>query len=999
MLREENNIELNFIETLNSLHYRYREDITNVAALNTNFRRYFEKLNQVNLTDKEFEKLLSQVITSDVFQAAQALREINTFIRDDGTSMQYTLVDIQDWCKNEFEVIRQFYINTEKSHHRYDVMILLNGLPVVQIELKRQDVTPKKAMEQIVDYKRDLGNGYTRTLLCFIQIFVVSNETNTYYFANNDLKHFQFNTNEQFLPIYQFADQNNHKITSLREFSQHFLAKCTLAQMISQYMVLVISEQKLLIMRPYQIYAVKAIMDCIHEHRGNGYIWHTTGSGKTLTSFKASVLLKHEPRIDKCLFVVDRKDLDRQTREEFNKFQADCVEENINTNMLVDRLLSNDYSDKVIVCTIQKLGLALDQQSKRNLAKKEAGKITYKEQLEPLRNSRIVFIFDECHRSQFGENHRAITEFFPQAQLFGFTGTPIFEENSTYKKINNTTGSFKTTADMFEQCLHSYTITHAIDDGNVLRFHVDYFDAQTKNINTNHHKHKIIEEIILKHGAVTTNRKFNAIFATASINDAIEYYRLFQSVQKEKLAKDQSYIPLNIVAVFTPPAEGNKDVQQLQEDLEQEKKDNEEAPDQKKQALALILDDYNHQYKTNHRIAEFDLFYQDVQKRIKDHQYADYDHHNKIDITIVVDMLLTGFDSKYLNTLYVDKNLKYHGLIQAFSRTNRILNGTKPHGNILDFRGQKSAVDEAIKLFSGEASADIQQAKDIWLAPPLESVMSNLTDAVKELETFMLKQGLTYEPKEVPNLKGNIARAEFVNKFKEIQRLSTQLEQYSDVDLADREKIESLIPKNTMRAFRGVYLETVQHIQSEMGSSSQTEEESVDVDGELVLFASTIIDYDYIMDLFTQYTQESNPEKQKMTKDNLVADLLSTSNLLDQKEDMMAYVETLELGKRLNRDDVIAGFEAFKAQQWHNTILEISEKHGLEHEKVAEFAQHIVDRMRVDGEELGELTVSLDLGWKARKALEESFMAHLKPLLEKRVDINEVFGWSAYEKR
>ena len=347
-------------------------------------------------------------------------------------------------------------------------------------------------------------------------------------------------------------------------------------------MVLVASEQKLLIMRPYQIYAVRAIVDCIHNRCGNGYIWHTTGSGKTLTSFKASTLLKDNPDIDKCLFVVDRKDFDRQTREEFNRFQENCVEENTNTETLVQRLLSNDYTDKVIVTTIQKLGLALDSTNKRN----------YKDRLEPLRHQRLVFIFDECHRSQFGENHKAIKEFFPNAQLFGFTGTPIFEANASTQLVEGQEARFRTTDDLFQRCLHQYTITHAIDDKNGLRFHVDYFKPE------GHHppksgealaKSKVIDAILAKHDTATNGRKFNALLATASINDAIEYFHLFKTFQDEKREKDLDFKPLNIACVFSPPANGDKDVAQIQEDLPQEKEDNRQDPEGKK--AAEVLDD------------------------------------------------------------------------------------------------------------------------------------------------------------------------------------------------------------------------------------------------------------------------------------------------------------------------------------------------------------------------------------------------------------------------
>ena len=432
-MTKEAEIEDQLINQLVDLKYTYRQDIRDKNSLELNFRQKFEALNRVNLTNKEFERLRDEIIDSDVFHSSKRLREKSSFTREDGTPLHYTLVNIKDWCKNDFEVINQLRINTDNSHHRYDVILLINGLPVVQIELKTLQVNPRKAMQQIVDYKTDPGNGYTNSLLSFMQLFIVSNKTTTYYFSNNNNQHFSFNADEQFLPVYQLAKEDNSKIAHLTDFTDKFLAKCALGEMISRYMVLVASEQKILVMRPYQIYAVKAIVDCIEQNRGNGYIWHTTGSGKTLTSFKASTLLKDNPNIEKCLFVVDRKDLDRQTREEFNKFQEGSVEENTNTESLVRRMLSTDYADKVIVTTIQKLGLALNENSKRNKQKAKNNITTFKDRLEPLKDKRVVFIFDECHRSQFGDNHDAIVNFFPNAQLFGFTGTPIFEDNRLIK--------------------------------------------------------------------------------------------------------------------------------------------------------------------------------------------------------------------------------------------------------------------------------------------------------------------------------------------------------------------------------------------------------------------------------------------------------------------------------------------------------------------------------------------------------------------------------------
>ncbi len=365
MTSKESQIEQLLIDKLVDLKHTHRPDIRDRESLEQNFREKFETLNRVKLTDAEFARLLDSITSPDVFACAETLRHRNTFEREDGTPLHYQLVNLKDWCKNSFEVVNQLRINTKNSFHRYDVILLINGLPLAQIELKSLQVSPRRAMQQIIDYKNDPGNGYANTLLCFMQLFVVSNRSRTWYFANNNNEHFRFDADERFLPIYQFATQDNKKVTHLDDFAEQFLAKCTLAEMISRYMVLIQTERKLMMMRPYQIYAVQAIVDCIHQNRGNGYIWHTTGSGKTLTSFKASTLLKDNPDIEKCLFVVDRKDLDRQTRQEFNRFQPNCVEENTNTATLVRRLLSEDYADKVIVTTIQKLGLALDPNHKK----------------------------------------------------------------------------------------------------------------------------------------------------------------------------------------------------------------------------------------------------------------------------------------------------------------------------------------------------------------------------------------------------------------------------------------------------------------------------------------------------------------------------------------------------------------------------------------------------------------------------------------------------------
>lgn len=990
MISKEKQIEDHFINKLIDLKYTYRDDIRDRNALERNFRTKFEALNRVHLTDSEFDRLLEEIIDADVFASSKRLRGINTFMREDGTPLQYMLVNIKDWCKNDYEVINQLRINTNNSYHRYDVILLINGIPVIQVELKASDVSPRRAMQQIIDYKNDTGNGYTNTLLCFMQLFIVSNQANTYYFTNNNDQHFSFNTDEQFLPVYQYATESNRKITHLDAFSTAFLSKCTLGEMINRYMVLVVSEQKLLIMRPYQIYAVKAIIDCIHQNRGNGYIWHTTGSGKTLTSFKASTLLKDNPDIDKCLFVVDRKDLDRQTREEFNKFQENCVEENTNTGTLVKRMLSDDYADKVIVTTIQKLGIALDSSNKNN----------YKDRLIHLKDKRIVFIFDECHRSQFGDNHKAIKEFFPNSQLFGFTGTPIFEQNATYTQISGEEASYKITEDIFPSRLHAYTITHAIEDKNVLRFHVDYFkpkETGDRRADGTLKKQAVVDAILSKHDAATHSRRFNAILATASINEAIEYYGLFRRAQESLMQQNENYEPLNIACVFSPPAEGNKDIQQIQEDLPQEQNDNCKEPEEKEKALKTIIDDYNRQYKTNHTIAEFDAYYQDVQKRIKDQQYSnkDYPHKNKIDITIVVDMLLTGFDSKYLNTLYVDKNLKYHGLIQAFSRTNRILNDTKPYGNILDFRGQQDAVDEAIALFSGEKT---DNPKEIWLVDSAPKVIEKFQDAVQKLSEYMQSQGLECQAENVYSLQGDEARAGFINCFKEVQRYRTQLEQYTDINEQEKAKIEELLPEETLRSFRGAYIETAQQLrkQRETGKDHEVSPQVEDLDFEFVLFASAVIDYDYIMGLIARYTNSKN-SKQRVTKEQLISLVASSANLIDERDDIREYIDSLDEVNGKTEQEIKEGYEAFKVEKYAKQLASIADKHGITADSLRKFVEQIMERMIFDGEKLSDLLAPLELGWKARTKAELALMDDLVPLLKRLAAGREISGLSAYE--
>ena len=978
--QKESQIEQHFIRHLEGLGYVYRKDIKDRASLEQNFRNKFEALNQVQLTDGEFEKLMRNIVSRDVYKASKTLRDKVEVIHDDGTTRFYPLVNLQNWCKNDYEVINQLRINTRSSYHRYDVIILINGLPLVQVELKAHGVSPRVAIKQIVDYKNDQENGYEHTLLAFMQLFIVSNEADTFYFANNPKKALTFDEKEQFLPVCRWADEQNKKVANLHEFAREVLYKCALGELISRYMVLVETEEKLIIMRPYQIYAVKKMVECIENNSGNGYIWHTTGSGKTLTSFKAATLLKDNPHIAKCLFVVDRKDLDKQTREEFNKFQKDCVEENLNTGELVRRMLSKDYKDKIIVTTIQKLGLALDEKGRH-----------FDRRLRDLADQRIVFIFDECHRSQFGEYHRTIKSFFPRAQLFGFTGTPIFAENATRSKVEGREASALTTEDIFQKPLHTYAITHAIEDKSVLPFDVSFYRLQRDgSFDTGEvPKKMIVKKILEVHDKVSDNRRFNALFATASINDAIEYCQIFDEIQLEREEADSNYKPLRIACLFSPPAEGNRDIMQIQEELDQERQDNQVDPLGKKEALRRIISMYNQTYNTQHCIEEFDRYSRDLQQRIKWQGREDVPREQKIDITIVVDMLLTGFDSKYLNTLYVDKGLQYHGLIQAFSRTNRVLNERKPFGKILDFRAQSAdALNTAVELFSGERDKSKDAAK-IWLTKSAEEVVELLDVAVQRLYTMMKSYGLEPEPEEVPNLKGDAARADFVEIFKDVQRSILQLDQYIDIPPELQARIDAIMPPEKRLAFRTAYLELGRELRQKRAAespddASEPTDVMQDIDFELVLFASAIIDYDYIISLIARMVNEEEPERREVTREEIVALLSSHSNLPEDREDILEFVCHPEVINGRTAGEISDEFCRFREAKWHRLVHQMAQRHGVDQGRLSDFIESTLDVMRYDDSHLSDLFTDEGLGWRDRVTKKNALRADLLPLIRLR---------------
>jgi len=448
---------------------------------------------------------------------------------------------------------------------------------------------------------------------------------------------------------------------------------------------------------------------------------------------------------------------------------------------------------------------------------------------------------------------------------------------------------------------------------------------------------------------------------------------------------------------FSPPAEGNKDIKQIQEDLPQEQIDNTNNPEDKKAALTRIINDYNLRYNMDCRLSDFDRYYQDMQKRIKDQPYPNKDvpHTKKIDICIVVDMLLTGFDSKYLSTLYVDKNLKYHGLIQAFSRTNRTLNDTKPYGTILDFRQQKEAVEQAIALFSGES---IEQSRKIWLVEAAPKVIQQLKSAVASLKTFMQSHDLSYAPEEVDNLKGDKARSQFINAFKPIQKLKTQLDQYTDLTLEQKTEIDQLIAPHQLQGFRGAYLEVAHRLKSKQGNKKgKTPDEIEQLDFELVLFASAVIDYDYIIGLIARMTQQP-PEEMRLQRDQLIALLAADAKFIDEREDIEAYIHSLPTNKALDEKTIRDGYAQFKAQKKERELAAIAAQYGLAAEALNTFVDTILRRHIFDSEQLSELMAALNLNWKQRMKKETELVKALTPLLNQFSQGHEISGLEVYEQ-
>ncbi len=900
--QSEAQLEKSLIKRLEGLGFD-RVSIPDSHTLHTNLKQQLEKHNNLSLSDAEFKRVLNHLDKGSVFERAKILRDRMHLPRDDGSSTWLRFLNTEYWCRNEYQVTSQVtQIGSYKN--RYDVTLLINGLPLVQIELKRRGMELKEAFNQVNRYQRHSfwsGHG----LYNYVQIFVISNGVNTKYYANN--------RDQDFKQTFYWADADNNLLTSLDVFADSFLEKCHLSKMICKHIVLHESNKVLMVLRPYQYYAVEAIIERVKNGRRNGYIWHTTGSGKTLTSFKASQILISLPKIHKVVFVVDRADLDYQTTREFNYFSEGSVDGTTNTRTLVKQLAGDN---KLIVTTIQKLNTAIS-------------KPRFLQTIQELQNKRMVFIFDECHRSQFGETHKRITNFFKAAQLFGFTGTPIFAENA----IGNLYGK-RTTKDLFGDCLHRYVITNAISDENVLKFSVEYWgklrkkdgslvDEDVEGINKKEFFENpqriegIVDWIIANHSRKTHNKKFTAILCVSSVDALIKYY---ETIKRKKAAEEHD---LRVVTIFTYTAnEEDADADGLISDPDFEPGKSSPVNSHSRDKLEEFIADYNALYKTQFSTKDstsFYNYYKDIAKRIKDRDRKDFLDKDRVDILLVVNMYLTGFDAKKLNTIYVDKNLRYHGLIQAYSRTNRTLGELKSQGNIVCFRNLKKNTDEAIALFSDPG------AQETIFIEPYERHVALFNEGVIKVQL------LAQTPDDVSSLIDENDQLAFVRAFRQLMRLLNVLKTFTEFDFIDLD----LSPQE-FEDYKSKYLDIYERIRGEKSEKASILEE---VDFELELIQRDEINVAYILrllaDLKKQEEKGSAAERaDAQEKRKAIFDLLEKTTQLRSKRELIERFINEYAPSADSDDQVRETFVIYWDKEKRKAVKEFCESEGLSEEAV-----------------------------------------------------------------
>ena len=884
-------LEEQLVEQLQKLNYSLVH-IKDEKELIANLKCQLEKHNNISFSAKEFEKVLNILSKGSVFEKAGTLREKQHIVRDNGDNLYFEFIQTEHWCQNQFQVTHQVTIEG-KYKNRYDVTLLINGLPLVQIELKRRGLELKEAFNQINRYQRH-SFGANSGLYQYIQIFVISNGVNTKYYANNRFQSFK--------QTFYWTDKENKRLTNiLNGFTSEFLEPCHISKMICRYIVLNETQKILMVLRPYQFYAVEALVDKVMHSRSNGYIWHTTGSGKTLTSFKASQILYKLPKVKKVIFVVDRKDLDYQTTREFNSFSKGSIDGTDNTKSLVKQFTDDT---KLIVTTIQKLNTAISKQH-------------YVAKMEKLKDERIVFIFDECHRSQFGETHSRINKFFNNPQMFGFTGTPIFADNAVKNELGK-----RTTKELFGECLHKYVITDAIKDENVLKFSVEYvgrykrkdtateIDIEVEDIDTKElmespvRLEKIADYILANHNRKTHSKEFTALFCVSGIETLIKYFDIFQK------KKEEGKHNLKIATIFSYAAnEADADANGfIPEELSvvEEPRALYGLQAHSREKLDEYIEHYNKMFGTKFSTKDSESFYNyynDISKKVKE---------RKIDILLVVNMYLTGFDSPPLNTLYVDKNLKYHGLIQAYSRTNRILNEQKSQGNIVVFRNLKNATDEAITLFSNK------EAIEVIIMKPYEEYVKKFNDA------FIALLKITPTVNSVNELQTEDDELEFIKAFRELMRIKNILTAFADFKWPDLAMNEQLFED-----FKSKYLDLYDKVKSD----HQKEKVSIleDVDFELELIHRDEINVGYIIQLLIKLKSKTKKESEQTEKE--IFNLLNTEAHLRSKRELIELFIKSNLPAIEDTDDIPQEFEKFWNAEQQKAFNQLVTEEKLSAEK------------------------------------------------------------------
>ena len=949
MTQSEEILEQGLIKTLTDMNYEF-VPIKEEENLLANFKVQLEKHNQKELaahgrehfTDKEFDKILLYLEGGTRFEKAKKLRDLKNFQLENGERVWIEFINKQHWCQNEFQVSNQITVEGRKKC-RYDVTILINGLPLVQIELKKRGVELSKAYNQIQQYHKTSYHG----LFDYIQLFVISNGVNTRYFANNPNSGYKFTFN--------WTDAENVPFNDLSRFAYFFFDKCNLGKMISKYIVLHEGDKCLMVLRPYQFYAVEQILDRVQNTNKNGYIWHTTGAGKTLTSFKAAQLVSEIDGIDKVMFVVDRHDLDTQTQSEYEAFEPGAVDNTDNTKELIKRLRGDS---RIIITTIQKLNVAVTREY-------------YNKRLQGVRNQKVVMIFDECHRSHFGECHKNIVKFFNNLQIFGFTGTPIFPENAKQDK---------TTGEVFGECLHHYLIKDAIADENVLGFLVEYYKGQQKNkygesslsgppdLMSEKRMTEIAQFILNNFNKSTFDGDFNALFAIQSVPMLLKYYKIFKSLKPK----------IRISAIFTYASIESQD--DAKTGMSQGFENNQVASDE----LQAIMNDYNQMFGTAFTTENFSAYYDDVNLRMKK-KNPDME---PIDLLLVVGMFLTGFDAKKLNTLYVDKNLEYHGLLQAFSRTNRVLNEKKRFGKVVCFRDLKANVDASIKLFCNEDVIDATIVR-----PPFENVKKELNKLTIE---FLKKYP---KPQYIDTLQSELDKRDFVLAFREIIKKQAEIQIYEDYSANDP---DLFMTEQEFADFKSKYLDiTVGVINPPAEHSSLTAESGIqsdesgleDIDFCLELLHSDVINVAYILELIANLNPDEKDydKKRQDILDTMIKDAVmrNKSKLIDDfiRENVDNDKAGFQLAKADGSMDLESRLNDYIATSRSNAVHYLAVSEGIDEEALTKFLSEY-DYLHREKPEIIQKAIRAK---KGLKLLERSTM--LKRIIEQLREIINTYNW------